>query len=137
MNSAYFASLDRTCSSIRICRVSFFGGFGSDFRIAKLVSPFPHAGFSKACMKPCLLRLFTVEKRPTRNASRAGATPRTFWAAGSQKSRVAPARFSLFSTVTFAGIAFRISFVLNKLAAPQGDESGEGEGGGCNPYFLH
>src|SRR5712691_7309961 len=33
---------------------------------------------------------------------RAGATPRTFWAAESRKSGVAPARFDLFSTVTFA-----------------------------------
>src|ERR1700723_4716744 len=36
---------------------------------------------------------------------RAGATPRTFWAAESRKSGVAPARFSVFSTVTFACIA--------------------------------
>src|SRR5713101_3513447 len=33
---------------------------------------------------------------------RAGATPRTFWAAESRKSGVAPARFDVFSTVTFA-----------------------------------
>src|SRR6266446_1965704 len=33
---------------------------------------------------------------------RAGATPRTFWAAESRKSGVAPARFGVFSTVTFA-----------------------------------
>ena len=32
----------------------------------------------------------------------AGATPRTFWAAESRKSGVAPARFSVFSTLTFA-----------------------------------
>jgi len=30
---------------------------------------------------------------------RAGATPRTFWAAESRKSGVAPARFGVFSTV--------------------------------------
>src|SRR5439155_11906758 len=35
---------------------------------------------------------------------KAGATPRTFWAAESRKSGVAPARFSVFSTVTFVGI---------------------------------
>src|ERR1700756_2922646 len=33
---------------------------------------------------------------------RAGATPRTFWAAESRKSGVAPARFGVFFTVTFA-----------------------------------
>src|SRR6266851_1519433 len=32
----------------------------------------------------------------------AGATPRTFWAAESRKSGVAPARFGVFSAVTFA-----------------------------------
>src|SRR5207249_7079972 len=41
---------------------------------------------------------------------RAGATPRTFWAAESRKSGVAPARFDFFSTVTFvfaASVFFR------------------------------
>src|SRR6266699_841105 len=80
----------------------------------------------------------TVEKRRHRFlCRRAGATPRTFWAAGSQKSGVAPARFSLFSTVIFGGIAFHISFLLNKVASPQGDEGGDGEGGGCIPCLLH
>src|SRR5215469_7991772 len=41
-------------------------------------SPFLHARLNKACMKLCLLRLFSVEKRPTAIASRAGATPRLF-----------------------------------------------------------
>ncbi len=81
--------------------------------------------------------LVTVEKRPTRRASRAGATPRNFWAARPKKSRVAPARFSLFSTVTFLGIAFCICSVSDRLPAPQGDETGEEGGGGCNPYLLH
>src|ERR1700691_4501970 len=36
---------------------------------------------------------------------RAGATPRTFWAAESQKSGVAPARFGFFSAVTFVCIS--------------------------------
>src|SRR5215467_4328847 len=66
-----------------------------------------------------------------------GSDPGNFWAARPQKSRVAPARFSLFSTVIFARNAFRISFVMNKVPALQGDESGESEGGGCNPYLLH
>src|SRR5258708_15695373 len=35
---------------------------------------------------------------------RAGATPRTFWAAESRKSGVAPARFGVFSTQTLASI---------------------------------
>src|SRR5215472_9006355 len=111
--------------------------FGWRFQNCHAFSPFLHASFNKACMKLCLLLLFTVKKRPTPIASRAGATPGTFWAAGSQKSGVAPARFSLFSTVTFVGIAFCISFVLNKLAAAQGDEGGEHEGVGCNPFSLH
>src|SRR5260370_5517959 len=36
---------------------------------------------------------------------RAGATPGTFWAAEGRKSGVAPARFGVFSTVTFVCIA--------------------------------
>src|SRR5579862_445815 len=40
----------------------------------------------------------TVDRR------RAGVTPRTFWAAESRKSGVAPARFGAFSTVTFTCI---------------------------------
>jgi len=51
--------------------------------------------------------------------------------------RVAPARFSLFSTLTFRGNPFCISSVSDQLLAPQGDETGEEEGGGCNPYLLH
>src|SRR5262245_41345249 len=62
-----------------------------------------------------LSRRVTVEKRTAQAYVPAGGSdPKTFWAAESQKGRVAPARFSLFSTVTFAGIAFRISFGLNK-----------------------
>jgi hypothetical protein len=37
----------------------------------------------------------------TQQACRAGATPRTFWAAESRKSGVAPARFSVFSDAVF------------------------------------
>src|SRR5882762_4435944 len=36
---------------------------------------------------------------------RAGVTPKTFWAALSRKSGVAPARFGGFSTLTFVRIA--------------------------------
>src|SRR6266566_4324126 len=43
----------------------------------------------------------------------------TFWAAWPQKSGVAPARFSLFSTVTFPCIAFCISFAYMKLVVSQ------------------
>src|SRR5437879_8918613 len=68
---------------------------------------------------------------------RAGATPRTFWAAESRKSGVAPARFSVFSTVTFPFTAFSISHGFKKLLAPQGEETGEDEGGVCSPYLLH
>src|SRR5277367_3828504 len=68
---------------------------------------------------------------------RAGATPRTFWAAESRKSGVAPARFGVFSTVTFAGAAFCIRLSSKKLLAPQGEETGEDEGGVCSPYPLH
>src|SRR6202167_1355118 len=68
---------------------------------------------------------------------RAGATPRTFWAAESRKSGVAPARFGVFSTVTLACTAFCIRLSSKKLLAPQGEETGEDEGGVCIPYLLH
>src|SRR5580704_9768459 len=68
---------------------------------------------------------------------RAGATPRTFWAAESRKSGVAPARFGVFSTVTLACAAFCIRLSSKKLLAPQGEETGEDEGGVCSPYLLH
>jgi hypothetical protein len=41
MNSAYFWSFALTCSSTRICSVSFFGGLGGDFRIAISFLPSP------------------------------------------------------------------------------------------------
>jgi len=42
----------------------------------------------------------------TRPACRAGATPRTFWAAESRKSGVAPARFDVLSIAPFLFAAF-------------------------------
>src|ERR1700684_2166233 len=69
--------------------------------------------------------------------ARAGATPRTFWAAESRKSGVAPARFGVFPTVTFACTALCIRLSAKKLLAPQGEETGEDEGGVCSPYLLH
>src|ERR1700675_2477038 len=68
---------------------------------------------------------------------RAGATPRTFWAAESRKRGVAPARFGVFSTVTLACTGFCIRLSSKKLRAPQGEETGEDEGGVCSPYLLH
>src|SRR5213080_2701492 len=68
---------------------------------------------------------------------RAGATSRTFWAAESRKSGVAPARFGFVSTVTLACTAFCIRLSSKKLLAPQGEETGEDERAGCSPYLLH
>lgn len=53
------------------------------------------------------------------NCVEGGSDPRTFWAAGSQKSGVAPARFSLFSTVTLTTIGVPISLVAKKFLPPQ------------------
>jgi hypothetical protein len=68
---------------------------------------------------------------------RAGATPRTLWAAESRKSGVAPARFSVFSNVTFHLSEFPIPCSSKKLLAPQGEELGEDEAEVCIPYLLH
>jgi hypothetical protein len=68
---------------------------------------------------------------------RAGATPRTFWAAESQKSGVAPARFGVFSNVTFPFTEFPISRSSKKLLAPQGEDRGEDEDEVCISCILH
>ncbi len=70
-------------------------------------------------------------------SGRAGAIPRNFGRRKAPKSGVAPARLSLFSTVTFPFNAVSISFESKKLLEPQGDEKGEEEGGGRNPCLLH
>jgi hypothetical protein len=48
-----------------------------------------------------LLRLWTRQFNCRGSLKRAGATPRTFWAAESRKSGVAPARFGSFPTAAF------------------------------------
>src|SRR5438876_1460873 len=50
---------------------------------------------------------------------------------------VAPARFSLFSTVIFLFTGASISFESKKFLVPRSDETGDEEGGGRNPYLLH
>jgi hypothetical protein len=66
----------------------------------------------------------------------AGATPRTFWAAESRKSGVAPARFRDFVNVTFPFTVFSISFAFRKLLPPQGEELEKIKSEGCIPYLL-
>src|SRR6267378_5032600 len=64
----------------------------------------------------CGLSFFRTPRHPGKKGrhelpcQRAGATSRTFWAAESRKSGVAPARFDFFSTVTLvfaASVFFR------------------------------
>ena len=53
-----------------------------------------------------------------------GSDPTNFiWAAESRKSGVAPARFGVFSTVTFLFTVFRIRLSVKDFAAPQGEET--------------
>ena len=55
-------------------------------------------------MQPALQIVCRIRARQTygtRPACRAGATPRTFWAAESRKSGVAPARFGVLSIASF------------------------------------
>jgi hypothetical protein len=66
-------------------------------------------------MKLCLLLLFTVEKRPTPIASRAGATPETFWAACRKKAGSLPPDLAFFPTVTFALLDF-VFLCWNKIS---------------------
>ncbi len=114
-----------------------FGCFGGDFRMDNELLLFCSHKMSDTLSDKSLARRRRRTKRRREVPARAGVTPRNFWADRPQKSGVAPARFSLFSTVTFLGIEFCMSFVSKKFLATQGDETGEEEGGGCNPYFLH
>src|SRR5260370_22160359 len=68
---------------------------------------------------------------------RAGATPRTFWAAESRKSGVAPAQFGDFFCVTFLYLVSFISSFSRDLCASQGEEGGEDEAEVRNSYLLH
>jgi hypothetical protein len=63
-------------------------------------------------------------------------TPRTFWAAESRKSGVAPARFCDFSEVVFVPSSFAFSWEPKKLLAPQAEEQREGDAEGCNTRLL-
>jgi hypothetical protein len=68
---------------------------------------------------------------------RAGATPRTFWAAESRKSGVAPARFGSFPIAGFPFREMSTSSRSKKLLVPQGEETGEERNAACIPCVLH
>ena len=70
-------------------------------------------------------------------STRAGATPRTFWAAESRKSGVAPAQSGDFFCVTFLFLVPFISSFSRDLCASQGEEDGEDEAEVRNSYLLH
>jgi len=61
----------------------------------------------------------------------------TFGRLGRKKVGSLPPVSVFFPTVTFPSTASCISSVSDKVLAPQGDEAGEEEGGGRNPYLLH
>ena len=61
-------------------------------------------------------RLWTRQFNRCVLLKRAGATPRTLWAAESRKSGVAPARFGSFSDVAF-GFSFQASHSLSAECA--------------------
>src|SRR6266481_2395181 len=67
---------------------------------------------------------------------RAGATPRTFWAAESRKSGVAPAQSGVFFCVTFLILVSFISSFSRDLCASQAEEDGEDEAEVGNSYLL-
>src|SRR5258706_3961990 len=70
---------------------------------------------------------------------RAGATPKTFWAAEGPKSGVAPARFGDFSAAGFAP-GFRFKFLIAQCVfSGRGAEAGEdggAEGDFCGLHCL-
>src|ERR1700677_1214378 len=68
---------------------------------------------------------------------RAGATPRTFWAAESRKSGVAPARFDNFFQGDFQFVQFCISPLSKDFGSFEGEEVGNLKSAGRNSYLLH
>ena len=66
MNSAYFASFDLMSSSIRSCKVSFFGGLGGDFENWHRSPPQVHARFNKATMQTLLFGVALRVRSPIR-----------------------------------------------------------------------
>ena len=103
MNSAYLSSRNFTDSSTRAWIVVVSGFFGCDFRIAigLVFSPWIclTGHITSSYLMPYLGMTGT---QPA--CRRAGATPRTFWAAESRKSGVAPARFGVFLARLFVSL---------------------------------
>src|SRR4029077_3973739 len=117
--------------------VTALGCFGGDFNIDNglLLS------FSHNCLTSCLTNsqvcVCNRAKRGPKVPVRAGATPRTFWAAESRKSGVAPARSGVFFCVTFLILVSFISSFSRDLYASQAEEDGEDEAEVGNSYLLH
>jgi hypothetical protein len=99
MNCAYRSSCIFTESSTRAWIVTDFGCFGGALMIAML----RFSSSYRFVLRSALRLAFSDScKRP----KRAGAIPRYFGRLEAPKSGVAPARFGVFSTVTFVGIVF-------------------------------
>src|SRR6266568_510960 len=117
--------------------VTALGCFGGDFNIdngfllsfSYKLSDLLSDKFSGLCMEP--------RKTRPEVPMRAGATPRTFWAAESRKSGVAPAQFGDFFCVTFLFLVSLISSFSRDLCGTQGEEDGEDEAEVRNSYLLH
>ena len=97
--------------------------------------------FHTNCQTPCLTNsqvcVCNRAKRGPEVPVRAGATPRTFWAAESRKSGVAPAQFGDFFCVTFLFLVSLIPSFPRDLCASRGEEDGEDEAEVRNSYLLH
>ena len=68
---------------------------------------------------------------------RAGATPKTFWAAESRKSGVAPARFGPSISGAFSRRDLLTGFGFLGLTDEEGEGLREESGAGRNSYHLH
>src|SRR5713226_182872 len=79
----------------------------------------------------------TTQYALARDACEGGSDPTELLGGSSAKKWGRSRPIQSFPTVTFPHISFSISCVSKKLLAPQGDEIGDEEGGGCNPYLLH
>jgi len=80
--------------------------FRRRFQQCHVLSIFSFSRCSAACITNCLPHPCAAILEHATSVPRAGATPRTFWAAEGRKSGVAPARFGVLSTASFLCAAF-------------------------------
>ncbi len=95
--------------------VTALGCFGGGFNMDNGFSFRFHTNCQTSCLTNSQVCVCNRAKRGPEVPVRAGATPRTFWAAERRKSGVAPAQFGDFFCVTFLFLVSIISSLSRDL----------------------